>query len=258
MRVAPLDDPLGYPGEVPDGPFLLDGDDVEVLDPGLTLDAARDLASATQAVVAVGSNASPAQLARKFGGQPCRGIVVGLRVRVPNLQVLPSGHLSRTGYWPFAPARAVRPAASEPLDLVLCLLDDEQLSVLDATEPNYRRVPLSPDAHPVRVAGGGAPATCWVYDSRHGVVDDPRLPRWTPGPPSQEQLLRVLLAEIPELGVRSPASLIEAVRADPGVAAGAGALLRRRLRTRPSGLGQVWPDPSGAGTSAPSLSNNDR
>lgn len=231
VGVAPLDDPLSYPGPRPARAFRLRGD---VLFP-LTGDPPPH----RHPVLAIGSNASPGQLAAKFRGRPCSDEVVGYVVRVAGLQVRPSAHLGRSGYWPFAPVALDASSTTA----VLCLLDEEQRAVLDATEPNYDRIPFT------RTPEGivGAPPEVLrvpveLYASRHGVVDDPRLPEWSDPPPSQEALLGALLPLLeghpPVLpaDVRDPRSLSDALRNRPGLAAGLTGVLHRTLRVRTDGL----------------------
>lgn len=208
---APLDDPLSYPGTCAPWSFRLRGDVVTRFD-GL-------VPRHRTPVLALGSNACPAQLAAKFRGRACSDDLLGLVVAVERLQARPSAHLGRSGYWPFAPVAGPShgPDAGRA---VLCLLDEEQMDVLDRTEPNYDRRRLDGRAHPVT----GAPEeVCadgvWVYVSKHGVVDDPRLPSWSDPPPSQTVLLAALTALVPvppELA--EPAALSAALRRDPGLA----------------------------------------
>jgi hypothetical protein len=230
--VAPLDDPLSYPGIRPAESFLLRGANVAPLP-----DRFRPVGR--RPVLAIGSNADPAQLAAKFRGRRCSDLVVGLLVTVVGLQVRPSAHFSRFGYWPFAPVAV----DGSPSPAVLCLLDDEQVRVLDGTEPNYVRAQLDPGAHPVLGAPELGPVS--VYVSRHGVVDDGRLPPWSEPPPEQELLIRGLLRYLPSLpGIPTspdPRDLVAAVRARPDLADEITAALKRSLTVRPAGL-SLQPD----------------
>lgn len=119
-------------------------------------------------VVAVGSNASPAVLARKLGGLLETGLPVEPAV-VAGLHIGHSAHVSAPGYVAAAPARGTRP---QPV--TVSWFDATQLAVLDATEPSYRRIPL-PESMPCRrVSGTGRVgplvAGAQVYESRHGVL----------------------------------------------------------------------------------------
>jgi hypothetical protein len=263
-KVAPLDDPLSYPGTRPDHPFLL----VEGHTARIAVAAGRPLADASvgttgqtlgdvlatcgasavaarQPVLAVGSNANPAQLSAKFRGHDCGDAVIGLIVQARNVTVRPSAHLSRRGYWPFAPASSEE-LGGQTIELVLCLLDEAQIAVLDRTEPNYDHRQLNLAVHPIRPVGP-APAEplqdVALYVSRHGVVDDPRLPvldesRQGSPPPSQTRLLTALLACLRDLptGVRTPEELLAEVRRDPNLPARITAAMPEVLRTRPADL----------------------
>jgi hypothetical protein len=234
---APLDDPLSYPGARPEQSFLLRGAKVEPLPGGFPFDGRH-------AVLAVGSNASPAQLTAKFRGQPCSDTLAGLIVSVSGLAIRPSAHLSRHGYWPFAPIFRPAERGDGVATVVLCLVDDDQLDVLDRTEPNYRRVRVDTQRHPV--SGARGPGTVFAYASRHGVVDDDRLPTWSDPPPTQRALLAALLRCLPPMaGVSDPDELLAAVRARPELADDITHALQRHLRVR-SGA----PRPAGGGLSS--------
>ncbi|MDQ1671649.1 MAG: hypothetical protein QOC98_211 [Frankiaceae bacterium] len=226
---APLDDPLSYPGACAPWSFRLRGDEVTRFEGPVPRDRVP--------VLAVGSNACPSQLAAKFRGRPCSDELLGLVVSVDRLQVRPSAHLGRSGYWPFAPMAGAGPDCG-PGRAVLCLLDDEQLHVLDRTEPNYDRRRLDGRAHAVT----GAPAevcaegVC-IYVSKHGVVDDPRLPTWSDPPPSQTVLLAALTELVPvPPELTEPAALSAALRRDPGLADDLTAAVKEHLVVRGDGL----------------------
>lgn len=115
-------------------------------------------------VVAVGSNASPTVLRRKLGSLLSTGLPVAAAV-VDGLQIGHSAHVSARGYVAAAPTRGL---AAQPV--TVCWFDAAQLAVLDATEPNYGRIPL-PGSMPCRV--GGAPLTgAQIYESVHGVLGE--------------------------------------------------------------------------------------
>ncbi len=225
MRAPPLQDPLSYPGASAPWSFRLHGDVATRFD--------GPLPDRRTAVLGVGSNACPAQLAAKFRAGMCSGDLVGVVVSVARLQVRPSAHLSRSGYWPFAPM-----ASSGTARAVLCLLDDDQLDVLDRTEPNYDRRKLDARTHPVagvpdELCAEGA----WVYVSKHGVVDDPRLPAWSDPPPSQVMLLDALMELVPVSPQPSGAvGLSAALRRDPELAGELTSRVKQYVTVRSSGL----------------------
>jgi hypothetical protein len=156
-------------------------------------------------VIAVGSNASPAQLRAKLG--PARLVVPLTRTRTHGIAVGVSAHVSRPGYVPATPV----PAPGEFATLFALWLDEEQLAVMDATEPNYDRVPLRV---PVADAADGAGIDgCQVYVSKHGhlLSADGMGRRLLP----QRQLISSLLAEsraLRELAGSTPESWIERMR----------------------------------------------
>jgi hypothetical protein len=117
-------------------------------------------------VLAVGSNRSPAQLARKLRepSRPALGLVPIIRARVNGIGVGFSAHVGRWGYVPAAPVR--RPGWQ---DQWLTWLDPVQLELVNATEINYRLV-----FAPYELQLAGCPSAAvpgWVfYRSRWGVL----------------------------------------------------------------------------------------
>jgi hypothetical protein len=226
----PVGDPLAYPGPLPEESGLLAGRHFLAvreeagepperwrLDDGRDLDetlraAGEDGLAARHPVLAVGSNASPARVYRKLSGA-APVLVPMTYAEVTGLVPGVSAHVSRPGFVPAAPVLVPDAAA---VRLVVLWLDDAQLTVVDATEPNYRR--LRPPAG-VRVALDGASDACWVYAGRHGCVTDRR------GRPfrltAQAELLARLLADLPELGrlagTREPAEFTARARRDQGL-----------------------------------------
>ena len=169
-------------------------------------------AAARTPVLAVGSNASPAQVRRKMAnaGLPTQVPITAVTVR--GLAVGVSAHVSRPGYLPATPV----PDPAAESELWVLWLDAVALAAIDATEPNYHRVRL-PAWYPVRLTSGQVVAEGWVYVSRHGhllnAAGQPR--RLT----DQATLITALLAELPELQALAgtdPEQWIERTR-DPGV-----------------------------------------
>lgn len=167
----------------------------------------RPAASLTP-VLAVGSNASPAQLRRKLAnaGRPARIPITAVSVR--GLAVGVSAHVSRPGYLPATPV----PSPGTESDLWVLWLDQVALAAIDVTEPNYDRI-LLPDRYPVRLTTGQPVTGCWVYRSRPGYLlnqaGEPR--RLT----DQPTLISALLAEVPALpplAGTSPQEWIERTR----------------------------------------------
>ena len=156
-------------------------------------------------VLAVGSNASPAQLRRKLANAGLPVLVPITAVRVSGLAVGVSAHVSRPGYLPATPV----PDDGAVSDLWLVWLDAPALAAVDATEPNYERIPL-PTRYPVRLTTGQPVMPCWVYLSRHGyLINQAGEPRRLT---DQATLISALLAGMPALrtlGGTSPHEWIE-------------------------------------------------
>nr|WP_202456583.1 MULTISPECIES: hypothetical protein [unclassified Streptomyces] len=225
--------PLTYPGPPVSAPALLTGTELLPLHarPGglgswtvdgspRTLDDVLDaLGQAPVAgrhpVLAVGSNASPGQLAHKLGRLGIPRTVPMVPVRLRGLGIGCSAHIGRAGYVAAAPyARA-----GEQRTLVVSWLDPAQLPAVDATElPNYRRVPLSGEAYAMTLPSGEPLTGASVYVSARGVLADPLtgLPR--PGGGDQAALLDTLLdasAPLRELLGPDAAAWVRRAAADP-------------------------------------------
>ncbi|WP_432094822.1 hypothetical protein [Streptomyces sp. bgisy100] len=239
---VPAERPLSYPGRPVTGPYLLTGAELLPLavrqsrpgawpvagtgGPGRPLDEVlaalgRPGVGRRHPVIAVGSNASPAQLAHKLTGRGVSAVVPMVPVRVAGVAVGCSGHISRSG----CVARAPYPAG--PADAaavsVLSWLDTEQLAAVDDSEAvNYRRVTLPGDRFTITLPSGERPAAAGLYVSRHGVLAGPD---GGPRPVTQDQaaLLTALLAASPRLRALLGPDALSWVRR-----AGADPELRRR------------------------------
>jgi hypothetical protein len=216
-----------YPFGAPAGPGLLraDGRWVEGVPrrewPGRT------------AVVAVGSNGVPGVVHAKLTAAGVAGDVPFLPCVVRGLGVAHSAHVSPGGYVPttgFAEPPAEPPAGppAEPpagLALVLSWFTDRQLAALDATEPNYRRLPLPAGCEP-----GSGVDHAQVYVSRWGVLAPAGKPV---APTTQAAVHRVLATDASLralLPLGDPEATVAALR-DPDLAG--------RVRRRFAALGWV-------------------
>jgi hypothetical protein len=100
---APPPDPLEYPFDVPPQSFLWSAGQVELLGASVAL---GEMTVGRQPVLAIGSNASPSQLSRKFGGKlfadPASpdGIIPVLRAVVDGVDVVYGAHLASYGSLP--------------------------------------------------------------------------------------------------------------------------------------------------------------
>lgn len=161
--------PLLYPGPWLRRPARLTPTGVHGLDGG----AAPGPGGNRVAVAGVGSNACPEVLRAKLfrDDDPPGAHVPLLPGWVEGLRIAHAAFVSRPGFVPAAPA--VTPG--ETAGVVLAWLDPGQLARLDATEPNYDRLPLSP--HQTVIVRGAdrtrrAVPDVHVYASRWGVLDD--------------------------------------------------------------------------------------
>jgi hypothetical protein len=237
----PVAAPLTYPGEPPADPAVVvtaggliglrpsdsQPGDWAAIDGG-TLDEVLDAAgaapmSARSPVLAVGSNASPAQLRRKFRDLPSAAVPV-TQAEVSGLRVGVSAHVSGAGYVPATPV----PDDSAISQLFITWLDEAELSVMDATEPNYTRERLA-DSYLVRMAGQRVRGS-WIYVSDRGyLVDTAGRPRELA---SQPDLIADLLQQFPELVSIAGSTPQEWMQrsADPAVRFRINAILRPTAR----------------------------
>ncbi|MFE6823486.1 hypothetical protein [Streptomyces sp. NPDC057690] len=200
---APRDHPLSYPGAWPATSGLLHGDELLPLDrlthPGRT------------PVVAVGSNASPAQLRHKMAEFGVTSPIPMVKARVTGIEVGVSAHVSRVGYVSASPVDA--PAVTR--ELFVIWLDPEQLALIDATEPNYDRVLLPAPGFRVELENGEALLDAFAYVNHHGVLHNgDGIPRRHPG---QRALITELLARstaLRELFGTTPEEFCARARAD--------------------------------------------
>ncbi|MFG3029862.1 hypothetical protein ACGFZJ_15315 [Streptomyces sp. NPDC048253] len=203
---APRDHPLSYPGAWPATSGLLHGDELLPLDrlthPGRT------------PVVAVGSNASPAQLRHKMAEFGVTSPIPMVRARVTGIDVGVSAHVSRVGYVSASPVDA--PGVTR--ELFVIWLDPEQLALIDATEPNYDRVLLPAPGFRVELENGEALLDAFAYVNHHGVLHHgDGIPRRHPG---QRALITELLARstaLRELFGATPEEFCARARADAGL-----------------------------------------
>ncbi len=218
----PFVEPLDYPGERLARAGLLVRDRLRAwtggpdLDRMLRAERATPLAARTL-VVAVGSNASPDVVRDKLARAGADTVVPFVTGTLAGVTVAHSAHVSVPGYVPWAPA-----ASTGSLTRVVAAhLDADQLTALDATEPNYQRRLLHPGRHQLVLDDGERPATFCLYDSRHGVLrPGGRLLAALPQADLQEWLLAdpelaaILVGATPEhrLAVLQRAEVRETVR----------------------------------------------
>jgi hypothetical protein len=212
----PIAAPLSYPGAAPDSPaVLVTRTSVLVVRPSRTGalgewrvrlgpgqskaldDVLRDRGAALTGdrvpVLAVGSNAAPAQIRRKLSTAGLAAAVPVTAVTVDGLSVGVSAHVSNPGYLPATPVPD--PFAKSQRMWVTWLAPDE-LQTMDKTEPNYDRVQV-PASCPIRLTPSQRLSECWLYVSHHGYLAE------RSGEPrkliDQSGLITSLLADMPGL-----------------------------------------------------------
>ncbi|MEE3852586.1 hypothetical protein VZC37_19755 [Gordonia sp. LSe1-13] len=182
-------------------------------------------------VIGVGSNASAdvmrAKLATVATGEPGPPM---MRVSLAHLAVGHSAHVSARGYVPAAPYRA----PGEILDAVGAWLTEEEATMLDHTEPNYRRIELSADEYPF-FSADSAPDSFSLYAPRHGVLTDPD--STTPVPlGSQSEVIEWLAARLPDRALHGSADEVCRRLGEPRIGARVSASMQSAGLARPSGL----------------------
>lgn len=168
-------------------------------------------------VVAVGSNASPAVLRRKFSGRGVSTTFPLLRVRVRDISVGFSAHVSAAGYIANTPYH--RPGARTAL--VASLLDPSQLACLDRTEPNYRRIWVEAPDWPVKIRKAERLAGYYLYVSRWDLLG-PGEP--LSAPMTQDEVWRRVVEGIPHVQAliadpTDPRAVMRACAVDPSLRA---------------------------------------
>ncbi|MER7500662.1 hypothetical protein AB0L05_16840 [Nonomuraea pusilla] len=206
----PMAQPLTYPGRIPAASGVLVDDAYMPLQPvegapaedwqagDDTLDkllARLDCSPMPERhpVVAVGSNASPSQMRRKFVSHAIRPVIPMTLADVDGIAPGVSAHVNRWGYVPAVPVEA----PGETSRLFVLWLDERELATLDVTEPNYWRRRLPVERHAVTLESGVRLPPCFVYVGRHGcLVDETGDARRLA---DQRWLIQCLLDESPEL-----------------------------------------------------------
>jgi hypothetical protein len=250
LAEAPRDHPLLYPGVWPADSGLLDGNRL------LPLDRLRHEDRAP--VLAVGSNASPAQLRHKMAQYGITSPIPMVRTRVTGIDVGVSAHVSLLGYVSASPFEA--PGVVR--ELFVTWLDAEQLAVIDASEGvplpdgNYQRAWLPAPEVQIELADGTHLPGAYVYVNRHGVLHDGTgAPRTHPG---QRALLTELLvgsARLRELFGVTPEEFCARARADRGLCREGTRLFKEEKLVTASGLeGRVRAQQTGSPGTGSSLS----
>jgi len=112
-------------------------------------------------VLAVGSNRSPRQLARKYGGNGQHTIPVQ-RALLRDFDVVYAAHISAYGAVP----AMLQAAPGVSVNLFVTWLDDRQLEIMHATEGGYHFAAI--EGVDLALEGGGALDTVYLYVGRIG------------------------------------------------------------------------------------------
>ncbi len=259
----PIAEPLTYPGRIPDTSGVLIDTSFRPLRPVTGAEPERWQVSSTPLrvvmeqhggspfservpVVAVGSNAAPSQILRKFSTRSARPVVPVTLAAVSNLLPGVSAHVSKPGYIPAVPVRLPGVVSR----LFVLWLDSAQLHILDETEPNYWRRRLPAESFSVRLESGVTHSGCFLYVGKHGcLVNADGKPRRVT---DQRILIQELLdasARLRELCGRSPEEFVTRAQ-DPEIRAAAQRIfVAERWVSRQVGLSQL-PDSLSTRTSA--------
>lgn len=112
-------------------------------------------------VLAVGSNQSPVQLARKYG-IGSKHVVPVERGRLRDFDIVYAAHISRYGALP----SMLQAAPGVDVTLFVNWLDDEQLAIMHATEGNYHFAEI--DDVSLRLEDGREETTIYLYVAQLG------------------------------------------------------------------------------------------
>lgn len=221
MDRSPVEDPLSYPGALPDRPVLLRGDRFVELDLG-SLDTDGRLA-----VLAVGSNAGRARLAEKLAHLPGHQVVPVIPCGVEGAAVAFCPFVASYGSIPYTAVAGAGLACTTYVQY----LDEQQLAVIDASEqPGYRRDLLTG----VRVAlpSGDVLHEAWAYVCEQGAIAERG--ELVPLRP-QADAFRLLAGWFPDLVPPDPVEAVGLMVAEPQRRAAVASALRAS--------GRIWPLP---------------
>ncbi len=155
-----IDHAKSYPFPSPDHSFLYDNGAWRALEPGGFVRHGR------HPVLAAGSNRSPQQIGRKYGGNGVDTVIPAQRGRLHDFDVVYAGHLTAYGSVPATFQRS----PSTVVEVFVLWLDDAQLDLMHATEANYSYDHLTG----IRLELDGedeAMAAAYAYTSRIGCLN---------------------------------------------------------------------------------------
>lgn len=177
--IAPKDDPLVYPGKIPDFSFLYLGEDLHQLElirgrrvgqahikwsDDKPEDARRNRESLNNRLVrmgatslefryplvAYGSNASPSQLERKYSQEGISSVIPVIQGRLSGVDIVYSPHITSYGA---IPTTAITCDGVES-HIHVTFINEMQLQILDQTEPNYHRIRVDSRELPLQLNNG--------------------------------------------------------------------------------------------------------
>lgn len=149
---------LAYPFATSPTSFVLCGEEARALA------APAAAIEGRTALLAYGSNAAPAALARKLGDSTLAAPVPVLRASLAGFDVVYSAHVSLYGSIPAALQRS----PGTEVCVSVAYLTSHQLRLVQRTEPNYELVSLAGD--PCSLESGDGPAGLQAFLSRHGCL----------------------------------------------------------------------------------------
>lgn len=193
-------------------------------------------------VLAVGSNASLAQMQHKFQAAGISAVMPLTWAQVTGVRVGVAAMVSRFGYVPAAPV--FEPNVTSRL--AINWLDPDQLEAIDETEIGYERRLLADgaDGTVVCLESGERLVGCGIYVSRPGLLAERGSDRPLGMPPTQRDLLDSLLARSrPLKRLARDAEAFVVAAAD----AGRRAQLAGALVSSPDIAVVPWPGPAQAG-----------
>jgi hypothetical protein len=162
-------EPWNYPGPFLPFSCLQTGDRLAPLETGPDLVRELRLAGVDprtcRFVMGVGSNANPDVLRRKFERRGVSTTIPHVLGSLAEVALGYSAHVSLAGYVPASPY----PQSNSRAKVVVSVLTEEQLACLDATEPNYERIPVSSETIALPFAYE-LPPRVYYYESRWGVL----------------------------------------------------------------------------------------
>ncbi len=193
--IASADNPLVYPGKIPDFSFLYQKEDFYKIDlilgrrvgqshliwSGDKPDGAcRSRESLNNRLVRIGatsleyrypvitygSNASPSQLEGKYFRQGISSVIPVIQGRLLGVDIVYSPHFTSYGS---IPATVITCPGAE-IEIHVTFINEMQLQILDQSEPNYNRVRMDSREFPLQLKTGEILSEYYIYISKKGYL----------------------------------------------------------------------------------------